>query len=117
MQFVPRPDRNRFETATTLVRARFRAYRRMGRRVPADPEEISMSIPFESNGPWSYFGEPVVGGPVTCATCGCRLTADQQTESWYHFAGSDGRDARGCRVACATDAHDHRGRPREAIAA
>jgi hypothetical protein len=76
-----------------------------------------MSVPFDSAGTWSYLGEPIAGGPVTCATCGCRLAADEQTESWFHFAGSDGRDARGCRVECATDAHDHRGRPREAVAA
>ncbi len=68
-------------------------------------------------GSWSYLAEPDPAGPVTCATCGCRLSADQQSESWFHFAGSAGRDARGCRIDCATVAHDHRGRPRESIAA
>ncbi len=47
-------------------------------------------------------------GPVTCATCGCRLThtASGGTDAWYHFSPMDGRDARGCRVACAEEAHD-----------
>lgn len=76
-----------------------------------------MSSSFESSRTWSYLGEPTPGGPVTCATCGCRLVADERTEAWFHFAGTDGRDARGCRVACSTAAHDHRGRPRDAVAA
>lgn len=76
-----------------------------------------MSLPFESSGSWSWLGDPVAGGPVTCATCGCRLKADEQSESWFHFRGSAGRDARGCVVGCADEPHDHRGRRREAIAA
>jgi hypothetical protein len=75
-----------------------------------------MSTPFDASGFWSYLAEPMAGGPVTCASCGCRLLADEQSESWFHFEGSSGRDARGCRVACATAPHDHRGRP-EAVAA
>jgi hypothetical protein len=70
----------------------------------------------ELGGSWSYLAD-APGGPVTCAACGCRLSADQQSESWFHFVGQAGRDARGCRVDCATAPHDHRGRPREAIAA
>jgi hypothetical protein len=76
-----------------------------------------MSSSYAASGPWSYLGEPAPGGPVTCATCGCRLVADQRTESWFHFAGSGGRDARGCRVECASSAHDHRGRPLAAVPA
>ena len=50
--------------------------------------------------------------PVTCAACGCRLSetraADGST-AWFHFAGANGHDARGCAVACATFAHDAHG--------
>ena len=49
------------------------------------------------------------GAPVTCASCGCRLEATGQ--GWYHFNPLGGRDARGCRVACADAAHDTAGRP------
>jgi hypothetical protein len=49
------------------------------------------------------------GAPVTCATCGCRLT--QSGEAWFHFNPIAGRDARGCRIACADAAHDLTGRP------
>jgi hypothetical protein len=49
-------------------------------------------------------------GVVTCARCGCRLTPDpDRTDVWYHFSPLGGRDARGCRVACAEDAHDATG--------
>jgi hypothetical protein len=47
--------------------------------------------------------------PVTCATCGCRLTSTG--EAWFHFNPLGGRDARGCRIACAAAAHDELGRP------
>jgi hypothetical protein len=46
--------------------------------------------------------------PVTCASCGCRLEATG--EAWFHFNPLGGRDARGCRVACADAAHDTSGR-------
>jgi hypothetical protein len=46
--------------------------------------------------------------PVTCASCGCRLEATG--EAWFHFSPISGRDARGCRVACADAAHDASGR-------
>ena len=50
-------------------------------------------------------------GPVTCASCGCRLQAsDDGQRVWYHFAPMGGRDARGCRVECVDQAHDARGR-------
>jgi hypothetical protein len=48
------------------------------------------------------------GAPVTCATCGCRLAATG--EAWFHFNPIGGRDARGCRIACADAAHDTSGR-------
>lgn len=48
--------------------------------------------------------------PVTCATCGCRLqAADENRSGWLHFNPLGGRDARGCRVACADLAHDSAG--------
>jgi hypothetical protein len=46
---------------------------------------------------------------LTCAVCGCRLTARQSLAdggeqgpdaAWRHYWGLPGRDARGCRVAC-----------------
>ncbi len=46
--------------------------------------------------------------PVTCASCGCRLTGAGDT--WFHFSPMAGRDARGCRVGCADSAHDASGR-------
>ena len=46
--------------------------------------------------------------PVTCAACGCRLASTG--EAWFHFNPISGRDARGCRVACADAAHDPAGR-------
>ena len=54
-------------------------------------------------------------GPVTCATCGCRLErlVSSGGQGWYHFSPMGGRDARGCRVPCVAEAHDAAG---EAIA-
>jgi hypothetical protein len=46
--------------------------------------------------------------PVTCASCGCRLAVTG--EAWFHFSPLGGRDARGCRIACADSAHDAAGR-------
>lgn len=48
------------------------------------------------------------GAPVTCASCGCRLTTNG--DAWFHFSPMAGRDARGCRIACADSAHDASGR-------
>jgi hypothetical protein len=48
------------------------------------------------------------GAPVTCASCGCRLT--KTGDAWFHFNPIGGRDARGCRVSCADAAHDETGR-------
>jgi hypothetical protein len=47
--------------------------------------------------------------PVTCSSCGCRLVV--AGEVGFHFNPLAGRDARGCRVACADAAHDLSGRP------
>lgn len=49
------------------------------------------------------------GAPVTCAACGCRLTGS--ADAWFHFSPMGGRDARGCRIACADAAHDPSGQP------
>lgn len=46
--------------------------------------------------------------PVTCATCGCRLQPTS-AGAWSHFGPLGGRDARGCRVACAESPHDANG--------
>lgn len=48
-------------------------------------------------------------GPVTCAACGCRLSATG--DAFFHFNPLAGRDARGCRITCADAAHDVAGRP------
>jgi len=47
-------------------------------------------------------------GPVTCAACGCRLTATG--DAFFHFNPLGGRDARGCRIDCSDAAHDASGR-------
>ncbi len=63
---------------------------------------------FESSGGSGYSA----GGPVTCSSCGCRLERSTVNgiSAWYHFAPMGGRDARGCKVDCANEAHDARGR-------
>lgn len=59
---------------------------------------------------FSSDGSPeTVGGPVTCNTCGCRLERAEDLTGWLHFAPMAGRDARGCRIACADEIHDARG--------
>ena len=57
-------------------------------------------------------------GPVTCASCGCRLegVGPSGAQAWFHFHASAGRDARGCRIDCASLAHDDRGRASVALA-
>ncbi|MFN2417730.1 MAG: hypothetical protein ABR593_02250 [Candidatus Limnocylindria bacterium] len=42
--------------------------------------------------------------PITCVTCGCRLERHAD-DSWWHYAGRENRDARGCIVACADQPH------------
>ena len=57
---------------------------------------------------------PDARGPVTCDTCGCRLVL-VETEIWRHFpSDTPGRDARGCRPACADSLHDRFGRTLDA---
>lgn len=43
--------------------------------------------------------------PVTCVSCGCRLEQRAEKDGWFHFRGEPGRDARGCIIACADEAH------------
>ncbi|OGO54605.1 MAG: hypothetical protein A2Z32_04610 [Chloroflexi bacterium RBG_16_69_14] len=65
---------------------------------PSDPETSHVSAVRDGQ-----------SAPVTCAACGCRLTASG--DAFFHFNPLGGRDARGCRIACATAAHDTQGRP------
>lgn len=58
---------------------------------------------------WPIRRADPASGPTTCASCGCRLKVDAFEESWRHFPGSTGRDARGCRVVCVSLAHDIHG--------
>lgn len=59
--------------------------------------EISFTQPIEAR---------PAGGPVTCLTCGCRLTPATDFEgSWRHFQIRPGQDARGCRPACLEELH------------
>jgi hypothetical protein len=91
----------------------------MGKRLPTAPGRASgtptseeVTVMLHPSG--SDAGAPLavrdgVKGPVTCASCGCRLA--QTGEAWFHFNPIAGRDARGCRVPCADAAHDSTGRP------
>jgi hypothetical protein len=51
--------------------------------------------------------------PVSCTTCGCRLTEAQGLagSAWRHFQTSPETDARGCRPRCLEDLHDRSGYP------
>ena len=75
-----------------------------------------MIHPSDPQPAWPRLGTSVVGGPVTCALCGCRLTSDTADATvaapvvWTHFSPLGGRDARGCRVACVDLPHDAAGR-------
>ncbi|HET9082871.1 MAG TPA: hypothetical protein VFN41_00595 [Candidatus Limnocylindrales bacterium] len=90
----------------------------MGKRLPGTAERASGTPPSEEvtvmlhpSGPDAETPLAVRDGasaPVTCASCGCRLA--QTGEAWFHFNPIAGRDARGCRVACADAAHDSSGR-------
>lgn len=91
----------------------------MGKRHPIAPMTALATPPSTEVIAMLHRSEPehraplaVRGGtaaPVTCATCGCRLAATG--EAWFHFNPLAGRDARGCRVACADAAHDVSGQP------
>ena len=48
-------------------------------------------------------------GPGTCIACGCRLQR-ASADTYRHFSPMAGRDARGCKIDCADDAHDAKGR-------
>jgi hypothetical protein len=56
-----------------------------------------------------YRASAGIGGPVTCAACGCRLEALPEG-GYAHFGAMGGRDARGCRVDCVDAVHDTSGR-------
>ncbi|MEA2536676.1 MAG: hypothetical protein QOF11_910 [Chloroflexota bacterium] len=73
--------------------------------------EAPMIQPSDPQPAWPRGQAMGAGGPVTCFTCGCRLTstATSATE-WTHFAPLGGRDARGCRVDCVDLPHDRAGR-------
>ena len=72
------------------------------------PEQPTHDRP--ATGPALAEREPDAG-VLTCATCGCRLTARERTfgmgpdAAWRHFSGSTGRDARGCLVECVDEPH------------
>ena len=61
---------------------------------------------------WPRRQVETASGPVTCATCGCRLERDTKATDavWRHFTPLGGRDARGCSVACVDLPHDAHGR-------
>ena len=90
----------------------------MGKRLPGTAESASgtptseeVTAMLHPSGPDARAPLAVrdgAGAPVTCASCGCRLA--QTGEAWFHFNPIAGRDARGCRVACADAAHDSTGR-------
>jgi hypothetical protein len=54
----------------------------------------------------------VIGGPVTCRTCGCRLAEANRPDgpAWEHFRIGPDTDARGCRPACLHLPHGRDGR-------
>jgi len=71
-----------------------------------------MIHPSDPQPAWPHRQVEVASGPVTCATCGCRLESDSASSptSWTHFGPLGGRDARGCRVDCVDLPHDAHGR-------
>jgi hypothetical protein len=69
---------------------------------------IEMIDPYESELRRPIAVRDGQGAPVTCAACGCRLS--RTGDAWFHFNPLAGRDARGCRIACADAAHDAAGR-------
>jgi hypothetical protein len=81
----------------------------MAARPQRDREATTMTYPaYDISG---IEGSETRTGPVVCQTCGCRLrAADEGRTGWFHFAPMAGRDARGCRIACADAAHDSDGR-------
>ena len=69
-----------------------------------------MSDPFHGRNAAAHRAD---GGPVTCASCGCRLqpVGPSDAAAFFHFGSMGGRDARGCRIDCADLVHDSRGQP------
>lgn len=59
-----------------------------------------------------WLASPDPRGPVTCATCGCRLVeAGTDRTAWRHFSSlHPGQDARGCRTDCVDAVHGRDGR-------
>lgn len=59
----------------------------------------------------NWLPAPDPNGPISCATCGCRLTeANADGTLWRHFSSMHpGRDARGCRPACVDQLHGRDG--------
>lgn len=122
--FVSPPSRNRAASLLTPTTDAFEPRLRvmMGKRhsgtTVTHPTPVSTSPFHEKVTPMlhpsdSEFRRPLAvrggqGAPVTCAACGCRLAA--AGDAWFHFNPLGGRDARGCRIACADAAHDTTGR-------
>jgi hypothetical protein len=93
---VPQADPTARQSATTAPAA------------PAHEKVTAMIHPSDSDLTRPTAVRDGQGAPVTCAACGCRLA--QTGDAWFHFSPIAGRDARGCRVACADAAHDATGR-------
>jgi hypothetical protein len=122
VQFPSPPSRNRAGSVLTPTPATVAPTLEamMGKRHPSTTatHPASTSQYYEKVTPMLHPSDPelrrplaVRGGqsaPVTCAACGCRLAATG--DAWFHFNPLGGRDARGCRVACADAAHDATGR-------
>jgi hypothetical protein len=47
------------------------------------------------------------GRDWTCVVCGCPLQSipAMERQEFVHFQGTEGRDAKGCRVACVGSIH------------
>ena len=124
VRFVSPPSRNRPGSLLTPTTDTFapRLEVMMGKRhsgtTATQPAPASTSPFYEKVTPMLDPSDPQLrrpiavrggqGAPVTCAACGCRLAV--AGEAWFHFNPLGGRDARGCRVACADAAHDTTGR-------
>jgi hypothetical protein len=85
-----------------------------GRRVQSGEGTTPMSEPLKqgrSAGRTPLAAREADGSTLTCAECGCRLTARERfagmgpDAAWRHFAGASGHDARGCRVDCVDEPH------------
>jgi hypothetical protein len=73
-----------------------------------DPRKLHPFEPMgELPGPVAFHRDD--SAVLTCAACGCRLTARESLgdggkvgpdAAWRHFWGLPGRDGRGCRVDC-----------------